>query len=131
MPALSHQIPAPRKAHLLEQAQQYAGELAAAEVGRNEWLRVLDIVEAHPKLEEARDLVQRLPGSWVSSRSRKGPKQWQQVARTFDSVVQHRLPDVELRFLLGWTARILLVKEKELAEARRKKQKQEFVRDHD
>ncbi len=107
-----------RKNELLRLAYDLALELAEGGARRGEWRYVLDALYLAPyadprRRDEARDFVEALPDSWLRHRSKQSGRQLRQVRSTFRHVMREGYGDEELRFLLGWTARILDTNEKE------------------
>jgi len=106
------------KRRLLRSAEDLAAELARGGATRSEWRHVIDALYLVPgdparRPNAARELVDALPESWLRGRSRQTERQLIQVRATFRRVLQHGYSDPEMRFLLGWTTRILDAAEKE------------------
>jgi hypothetical protein len=107
-----------RKHDLIKRAQSLATNLNAGEVTRSELRPVLNalFLPATPwseRLEKARQLLEILPESWVASRSGKTRPQLARVRGTLRSILQESLREEELRFLLGWTSRLVHIPELE------------------
>ena len=105
-----------RKQELLKRATKLTTGLAAGEVTRAELRPVLNVLflPAMPwndRLSQARQLLGALPESWVARRSGKTRPQYGRVRMALKSVLDEALSEEELRFLLGWTARLVHVQE--------------------
>ncbi len=104
-----------QKKKLHEQAERLAAELAGSQVTRSEWRRAVDALYLVPgpaegRVKRANELIDALPNSWVSNRSKRTRQQLNQVRQTFRQVMRQRLSAEELRYLVGWTSRLLHVR---------------------
>ena len=107
-----------QKRRLLTKADELATDLASGDVTRSEWRHVLDglyLAPGHPDQRRAstRELVEALPKSGIVGRSKKTVGQLTHVGTIFRDVLSEDYPEAELRFLLGWTTRLLDTYEKE------------------
>jgi hypothetical protein len=110
-------LSAEQKRELLAKAKDCAAELAGGEVTRSEWRHVAAAFFHAPcpparRLAQARELIEALPSSWVRNRSNKTAKQLARVQLTLRRILGQKLSEEELRFLVGWTARLLYVRGK-------------------
>jgi hypothetical protein len=106
------------KRRLLSSAEELAADLARGGATRGEWRHVIDALYLAPgdpvrKPDTACEVIEALPESWLIGRSRQTERQLIQVRTTFRRILQHGYSDSELRFLVGWTTRILDAQEKE------------------
>ncbi len=106
-----------RKKVLLADAKTFSATLAGSEVTRSEWSHVPNALYlgADPSkrdLATAQELIAALPGSWVGRRSGKTRKQLNQVRLTLQEIARKNLDDEELRYLLGWISRMLIIRKK-------------------
>lgn len=111
-------LTAEQKRRLLTRAEDLANELASGDVTRSEWRHVLDglyLAPGHPDQRRAstQELVEALPQSGIGGRSKKTVGQLTHVGRIFREVLREDFAEAELRFLLGWTTRLLDTYEKE------------------
>lgn len=107
-----------QKRRLLTRAEDLANELASGDVTRSEWRHVLDglyLAPGHPDQRRAstQELVEALPESGIGGRSKKTGGQLTHVGKIFCEVLRENHPEAELRFLLGWTTRLLDTYDKE------------------
>jgi hypothetical protein len=105
-------LKADRKRHLLVRAESLATELARGEVSRAELRPVLNVLFLTPqgwaeRLSSARELNNALPTSWVTSRSGRTLPQYGHVGRALRRVFDEGYTEEEMRFLLGWAARLV------------------------
>ncbi len=113
-------------------AESFAGRLVAGGVTRSELRPVLNalFLPAQPwktRLETTRRLAEELPTSWVGERSNRTRGQLLTVQSTFRDILRDHTLEEELRFLLGWIARLVHVrateaKERERAHGRRREE---------
>ncbi len=113
-----------RKKQLLADAENLTAKLAGGSVTRSEWRHVVDALYLVPgspqkRLQRARELVDTLPTSWVASRSKKTRGQLSHVRQTFREILGKKLSSEELRFLVGWTTRLLYLRDLETRAAAR------------
>lgn len=105
------------KRRLLRSAEDLAADLAQGGATRSEWRHVIDALYLTPggpdRLTTASDLINALPESWLRDRSRKTESQLLKVHSTFQRVLRQGHSEAEMRFLLGWTTRILDADQKE------------------
>jgi hypothetical protein len=98
------------RAQLIAEAERLASSLFAERVGRNDVRGVLDLLVHAPgewdeRREKCGELLRLLPESWV-----RGTK-WPILKDHVRPLLGGRSED-EVRFLLGWAARILYVRGK-------------------
>ncbi len=113
-----------RKKQLLADAKTLAAKLAGGLVTRSEWRHVVDALYLAPgspreRLARARELVDTLPRSWVAGRSKKTRDQLSHVQQIFREILGKKLSPEELRFLVGWTTRLLHLRNLETRAAAR------------
>jgi hypothetical protein len=101
-----------RRRQLFTRAETYASRLAGAGVTRAELRPVLNALFLPPqpwpaRLEATRRLADALPGSWVGKRSNRTPQQLAAVRDALREILRGDTAEPELRFLLGWLARLL------------------------
>lgn len=110
-------LSAERRRELLRQAEHLAGELAGS-VTRTEASLVTNVLfyvpgEWSERLEEGRSLLEALSGSGLEDRSKSIPEKHRQLSQHLAPVLAANDSAAELRFLLGWLMRILVVRDKE------------------
>ncbi len=107
-----------RKSDLMRTAAELADELDRGSATRSECRHVIDTLflshgDFPQRLAKAREITDALPDSWLKARGQSTVRKLTQVKSTFRRVLRERYDERELRFLLGWTARILHTWEKE------------------
>lgn len=111
-------VEAQRKHELLKRAESLSASLATGGVSRAELRPVLNalFLPAAPwaeRLKQAQQLLEALPESWVSTRSGQSRPQLGRVRAAFRPVLKEGLSEEDLKFLLGWTARLVHIKDLE------------------
>jgi hypothetical protein len=97
---------------LFLEAEALAGRLVAGGVTRTELRYLLNPLflppEPWPKrLATARRLLTALPSSWVGKRSNQTPARLFRLQEALRDVLREDAREDELRYLLGWTARLV------------------------
>lgn len=107
------------RAEAMEQAAALAGELhERAHVTRTDLRAVLATLFAgggpwETRLRAARGLVTTLPQTWFSARSKDSPRRLQHVSAVLGRYLAQDRPEGDVRFVLGWCARLLTSLERE------------------
>lgn len=110
-------LPAERRRELLRQAEDLAAELAGT-AGRTEVSLVANVLfyvpgEWSERLREGRSLLEALSGSGLEDRSKSIPAKHLHLSQHLAPVLAANDSAAELRFLLGWLMRLLVVREKD------------------
>jgi hypothetical protein len=101
-----------RKRDLLEEAERLVRALRGVEAGRAEVSPVVNVLLLAPgtwneRRTKARAIATMLPTSWLKDRSKAMPRRLPQVREVLLQVLDRHQKEEEVRFLLGWTLRIL------------------------
>jgi hypothetical protein len=120
-------LAAKRQEDLLQRATEIAEGLARGGVTRAEIRPVLNALflpsgSWAERLKQAKELMERLPESWVGKRSNTARERYARVRSAFRPLLEAPLPPAELRFLLGWITRLVHVADLE-AKQRAKEQR--------
>lgn len=110
-------LPAERRLALLEQAESLVEDLSEGKVRRTEVSLLANVLFYVPggwseRLEEARTLLKALPESGLVERSESTLTKYQCLQEHLEPVLQMNESAAELRFLLGWLMRLLVVHER-------------------
>ena len=102
--------------HLMERAEILAGKLTARGVGRNQVRTFLDSLargagDWQARRLEAQDIARLAPTSWMRRRSSATPDQLLAIRQELSPLLDGRLPEADVYFVLAWTARLLQVRE--------------------
>jgi hypothetical protein len=106
-----------RKRELLVKAEQLDQRCAAGDVKRTELRPLLGILfqpsgSWEERLGKAKRLLEAIPTSWLIHRSQRMPKALQNTRSILKPVLDARHTEEELRFLLGWLARMIHLRER-------------------
>lgn len=101
---------------LMQRAEVLAGKLAARSVGRNQVRTFLDALVHgnggwHERRQEAQEIARLAPVSWLRRRSSGMPDQLQAIHQELSPLLDGRLAEDDVYFVLTWTARLIQVRE--------------------
>jgi hypothetical protein len=101
----------------MERADLLAGKLAAREVDANRVRTLLhtlsrDAGDWTARRTRAQEIAALAPGSWLHLRSRSMRGQLEAVRQELAPLLDGRLAEADVYFVLAWTARLLKVREK-------------------
>jgi hypothetical protein len=104
-----------RRAELLEQAEALAGELLEANVKRNELTAAINGLfysrgSWEDRRRRGRMLAEGLPGLWMKHRGGGVPARLEKVRTAVTRVLDEDRPEAELRYLFGWTLRLMRIR---------------------
>ena len=105
-----------RKRALLEEAERLVRTLRGSDVKRSEVSPVVNLALASQgtwpqRLAKAKALAERLPDSWLRLRSKSMPEKLSAVKAALLEALGRHDSEEEVRFLLGWTLRLLRIAE--------------------
>lgn len=107
-----------RKRELMREAESLASQLHRESVTRTELEQVSSLLfystgSWSDRLERARQLTRTLPGSWVQKWSKQMPRRLKALETVVLPVLDKHPSEPDLRFVLGWTSRLLYIREKQ------------------
>jgi len=106
------------KRELMREAETLANQLYRDSVTRTELEQVSSVLfystgSWSDRLERARQLTRALPSSWVREWSKQMPRRLKALETLVLPVLDKHPSEPDLRFVLGWTSRLLHIAEKQ------------------
>jgi hypothetical protein len=106
------------RARLLEQAEDLATELSTAGVKRSELSSTINGLfysggSWKDRSRRGRKLAEKVPSLWLKKRGKDAPERLRKVREVVTRVLEEHEAEPDVRFLLGWTLRLLRVREKQ------------------
>jgi len=107
-----------RQRELMREAETLASRLYRESVTRTELEHVSSLLfystgPWRARLERARQLTRTLPSSWVRKWSKQMPRRLKALETLVLPVLDKHPSEPDLRFVLGWTSRLLHIQEKQ------------------
>jgi len=107
-----------RRAALLSRAEALATELHDAKVKRSEVTSAINAMlysqgPWNVRAARGRELAETLPVLWMKGRGATVPERLRKVREVVTQILSEYETEREVRFLLGWTLRLLRIKDPE------------------